>query len=775
MVVFFRNFLLLAFLSSGQLFSSPVFTWTGNEDPNLSTSANWQGGIAPSFSGDEMLVFGNGGEQVLVDVTAPVLGMVLNRVVDENQPTEFQFLSLFGDGLQFNIGSGGILATPSSPQTFRFSGESDYLNLSSNQTWDTNSNARIIVGGAGLGGEFNLTKNGSGTVVLEKNSGRSNSSTATTIRSGVLEIQSAAALNSSPAARLVLDGGTLLLRNDDNTTFTGTNTSVTANSSIQTATINLAPHPIHTLGKLRIGSSTLTVSIAFDGEPSTGAATVQMGEVTLDGNPVFDTAKSTAQDLVLELGAVSEAGGARGLSKSGNGTLLLTGDSTYSGPTLVNAGRLEVSENGRLGGGMYSGNIAIGGTFSYNGSATQVFSGILSGTGGFLVRGLGAVTLGGSNSFNGPLSLGPASSLELSASGRLGGGNFTANFSNSGSFTNSASSNQAISGIVSGAGSISQNGPSTLTLTGNNTYTGATVINSGTVSIPFFPNSGVAGPLGNPSNSADNLTLGGGTLLFTGSNATTNRNFRLADGTTGTLSVSNSSSVLTISGSSAPGSGALIKSGPGTLVLGGNAEHSGGTTVAEGQLRINANHNGTVVVENGASLGGSGTIDSLATLNAGASLLPGNSVGTLTFRNGLTLNSTSTVRMNVSSANGSADRIDVTGGSLEYAGSLVFETVSMTGVTNNTYTLFAWTASTGNWTSVSASGAYSGNFTQDGFLWTRNTGDGFLWTYDQSLGTLAVVPEPTTAALLGVSALIFLWNLKRKKSGVCSKRRYGLV
>jgi hypothetical protein len=118
--------------------------------------------------------------------------------------------------------------------------------------------------------------------------------------------------------------------------------------------------------------------------------------------------------------------------------------------------------------------------------------------------------------------------------------------------------------------------------------------------------------------------------------------------------------------------------------------------------------------------------------------------------------------MDILATNGSADRINVTGGTLTYAGDLVFDTVSMTGVTNNTYTLFSGNAA-GTWATVAAAGTYSGAFSQNGTIWTRNAGDGNVWTYDQNAGTLTVIPEPSTWALIGVGSAFVLWRLRRRR------------
>jgi autotransporter-associated beta strand protein len=94
----------------------------------------------------------------------------------------------------------------------------------------------------------------------------------------------------------------------------------------------------------------------------------------------------------------STNGSVLALTKSGNGTWILSGTNTYSGSTTISAGRLEIS--GVLGGGTnYIGNIANAGTLIVSGSSTQTWSGVVSGNGTFIKDGSGTLTLSGINTF----------------------------------------------------------------------------------------------------------------------------------------------------------------------------------------------------------------------------------------------------------------------------------------------------------------------------------------------------------------------------------------
>lgn len=75
------------------------------------------------------------------------------------------------------------------------------------------------------------------------------------------------------------------------------------------------------------------------------------------------------------------------------------------------------------------------------------------------------------------------------------------------------------------------------------------------------------------------------------------------------------------------GSGALTKTGDGRLILSGADLYAGMTTIEGGILSVNGSLAGAVTVEDGGTLGGTGTIHGLTM--AGGTLAPGNSIGTL--------------------------------------------------------------------------------------------------------------------------------------------------
>lgn len=237
---------------------------------------------------------------------------------------------------------------------------------------------------------------------------------------------------------------------------------------------------------------------------------------------------------------------------------------------------------------------------------------------------------------------------------------------------------------ITGAIGLTKTGGGTLILTNPaNDYTGATYILGGTVSANKLSDGGVVSSIGNSSNAAANLYIANGNLTYTGSGDTTDRLFTFgnsgvvtvsASGTgaltfsnTGNLAFASTSTLtnnavaasLTLGGTS-PAANTfapkitdvativttnittiVTKSGAGTWVLTNANTYSGTTTVNAGTLMAgnttgSATGSGPVTVNSTGTLGGTGRVDGVVTLNAGGSVAPGASIGTIRVGNAVT-------------------------------------------------------------------------------------------------------------------------------------------
>ncbi len=204
------------------------------------------------------------------------------------------------------------------------------------------------------------------------------------------------------------------------------------------------------------------------------------GPVTLFGNTTIGSGAGTGTIS----GAIGDGGHGYGITKTSNaGIIQLLGLNTFSGGITINGSTLTIGGTGDLGdsggSGSYAGAIANTGTFIYNSSAAQTLSGVMSGTGALEQTGAGTLTLTAANTYSGATTIGSGSTLTVSGIGQLGNGSYAGNITDSGTLNFNVSVVQILSGVISGPGVLIQNGSSTLTLKGANTYSGGTTINSG--------------------------------------------------------------------------------------------------------------------------------------------------------------------------------------------------------------------------------------------------------------------------------------------------------
>ncbi len=123
-------------------------------------------------------------------------------------------------------------------------------------------------------------------------------------------------------------------------------------------------------------------------------------------------------------------------------------------------------------------------------------------------------------------------------------------------------------GLITGTTGLTKKGTSSLALNSSHDYTGVTRIEGGTVSIPSIADGGDPSPIGASAADPANLSLGGGTLDYTGAAATTDRGFSISATNNTITSTINNANDLTFTGPvTVPTFGRLQKTGAGNLTL----------------------------------------------------------------------------------------------------------------------------------------------------------------------------------------------------------------
>ncbi|MDA9201092.1 autotransporter-associated beta strand repeat-containing protein [Candidatus Pelagibacter ubique] len=318
---------------------------------------------------------------------------------------------------------------------------------------------------------------------------------------------------------------------------------------------------------------------------------------SIEGSGTIDIASSTtltagdANDKVFS-GVIQGAGN---FSKSGSGTLTLSGTNTYSGSTTINAGTISVASSANLGatpGSADADNIIFnGGTLNTTASFT------LGANKGITMTGAGTIDIDAGTTLTYAGSITDSGTLTKAGTGTL---------SLSGSSDNSG-------GILVSAGKIeignnASLGTGTITLNGGTLSSDSTTARTLDEAIAISSSS----ILGDTTNTGK-ITLSGNST-FSGTNTlTANSDIELSGSVdlgsaTQTFSV-DSGKIATLSG--AISSGAISKSGDGTLIISADNDYASGTTVSAGTLRVSGSGDlGT----GSLTIGASGTLDLRNTL-----------------------------------------------------------------------------------------------------------------------------------------------------------------
>jgi autotransporter-associated beta strand protein len=462
----------------------------------------------------------------------------------------------------------------------------------------------------GIGGDLTIGDgNGAaGSAIVDyanRNNQISNTTAITILSDGLLDLTNendtvGSISSSSTAAQVMLGGaaaGILTVGDATNATFDGTITergdivkqgdgtwTLTNNNSYDgTTTINNGVLEIEDAGAL--GDTNKDTTVNSGGTVDLGSATTinsDAGSLDVSGNidnQTFDLTVGGNGDTTFS-GIVSETGN---LVKDGNGTLTLSGVNTYSGSTTINGGSISISADSGLG---TAPGAATPGHLTFDG-------GTLNTTATFTLNSNRGIAL---NAGGGTIETDPATTLTYG-------------------------------GIIAGAGNLDKTGTGTLVLSGVNTHTGTTTVQTGILEVTNANALGGTGT-GNVVQSgatlevsniaanmaAEPLTINGtgvggvGALYWTdagfdawtgditlGSNSTiTNTAAGIMpfsgdiDLNGSTLTVDNAGLARMIGTSVISGMGNFVKDGASTwFMIGGTNTYTGSTTVNNGILNMN--------------------------------------------------------------------------------------------------------------------------------------------------------------------------------------------
>ncbi|MBN9536276.1 MAG: autotransporter-associated beta strand repeat-containing protein, partial [Alphaproteobacteria bacterium] len=408
-------------------------------------------------------------------------------------------------------------------------------------TIDTNGFNSTI--GQAIEGAGGLSKAGAGTLTL---TGANTYQGMTTINGGTLAISSNDPL-ASTSGLTINGGGTLQVSSVASLNLPVTlNGAATFNVAGGADGLSLSGHVggSGSLTKTGAGSLTLRGTADYSGGTTVSGGSLVGSAANLQGNITNNAIVYFGQDADGTYSGVMSGGGT--LSKFGSATLTLTGLNTYQGLTQVTAGTLAVGRDENLGASTTDIRLFNGGTLRLLSSfdlaagrdvelstagrlqlvnSTNTIAGAIHGSGTLAIEGAGILTLAGTNTFIGAVSV-TGSTLAITADASLGdasnglsldaatlrfGSSFTlagtrAITLGAGSTIDTNGFDATIASTISGSNGLTKNGAGKLSLTGTNTYSGDTVISGGgTLAIASDA------ALGNVTNG---VTFDNGTLQF---------------------------------------------------------------------------------------------------------------------------------------------------------------------------------------------------------------------------------------------------------------------
>ncbi len=456
--------------------STPAFTWNGldavtNNNFQWGDQFNWVGNVAPDLVGDILTFDGTNGLAATLQASYTNFSLTINSTAGA-----FAFTNNGNFGL--SVGYVGITDNSTKAQTF---GVPVTTITSSNSQWFiTNGGSMLMLSNVSDAGG-GITLSGAGTLNM---SGSNNAiSGPLTNAAGTMIFTGGAKLNAASYAGAINNNGTFNFNSTSNQTLSGVISGSGTMILGGTGTLTVSGSNTYTgqtiisNGSLVIGKdsnlgtppvSPLSNSIVLNNFINGGANNYGLrdtgGTFTLDPNrgiflgPLGGSI-NVQNGITLTVGGVISGPGAfyaSPNSSAGFGTIVLATNNTWQGATFIGCGVLQLGTSGAL---------PTGTPLTVNQAASTVAA---------------TLDMNGFNQTIGPLQ-----------SGAFGGANaLLPTVKLTGALTIlQTNANTVFGGAMTGAGgsvTIATAGggvPSTLTLSGTNTYTGGTAINAGTLAL----------------------------------------------------------------------------------------------------------------------------------------------------------------------------------------------------------------------------------------------------------------------------------------------------
>lgn len=281
--------------------------------------------------------------------------------------------------------------------------------------------ASPIMAGAGR-----LTKIGAGTLTL---TGRSTFTGPTIINGGTLETKTGAndGRLDFTSSLTINDGATVLVTGDNALFGFGNYVIPVTNNAGGTLTI-ASNHTAHIKGAIYLNGG--TIDSADAGPNPYGTWNLDQGKITTLGGPVSSTI--SAKNVLLATPTLFNipAGATNGIDlnvsgyfyageivKSGTGVMQLSGTNTYTGGTIISAGKLQLGDGvSRI--GVVTNDITDNSTLIFANPWDQSYSNVITGSGVVVKNGAGKLTLSRICTYAGSTTIG-SGTLALVGSGSI--------------------------------------------------------------------------------------------------------------------------------------------------------------------------------------------------------------------------------------------------------------------------------------------------------------------------------------------------------------------